>query len=406
MQVPIFLYLRLVNWLNPNTSFTDDFYVSGRYKLAWRLSVAFTFIFGILATLFFNIEKTGFFIYLSVFFLSLGSLFYLHRTKHSKAVFWIFTVGATTLIIFSMNTILHTMHYSDILWMICVILFAFIGLTKRAALFFIVVNVLGLIYFILVGLNTHLELVKPLTSIELTVVTIEMVFAFFIMSYLIFENIRYQSHVGVELTQVNQLLAQKNKENITLLKEVHHRVKNNLQIVISLLRMQNADINSEETKLHFNEAINRIMTISMIHRKLYQTGELSRLEFNKYISALIEDIKSLHTNNSNIKIDLTSNLEELDLKTVVPLGLIINELITNSIKHAFSENEQGTITIAFTKTPDNIVVLDYSDSGRWKEPSKNGFGLELLSLLTEQLDGKFKRNESLFRIDFPIQEEK
>ncbi len=305
-----------------------------------------------------------------------------------------------------MNTILHTMHYSDILWMVCVILFAFIGLTKRIALFFIVVNVLGLVYFILFGLNTHLELVQPLSTIELAVVTIEMVFAFFIMSYLIFENIRYQSHVGVELLHANQLLAQKNRENITLLKEVHHRVKNNLQIVISLLRMQSADINSEETKLHFNEAINRIMTISMIHRKLYQTGELSRLEFNKYINSLIDDIKSLHTNNSNIKIELTSNLEELDLKTVVPLGLIINELITNSVKHAFTEDEHGIITIAFTKNMDNIVVLDYADSGTWKEPSKNGFGLELLSLLTEQLDGTFRRNESLFRIEFPIQEEK
>ncbi len=240
---------------------------------------------------------------------------------------------------------------------------------------------------------------------ELVVVAIEMVFAFFIMAYLIFENIRYHSYVGKELNDANRQLAQKNRENVTLLKEVHHRVKNNLQIVVSLLRMQNAETDSEETKLHFNEAINRIMTISMIHRKLYQTGELSRLEFNKYISSLIDDIKSLHTNNSNIKIDLSSNLEELDLKTVVPLGLIINELITNSIKHAFRDDESGVITISFTTDVNNFVVLNYFDSGTWKEQDKNGFGLELLDLLTDQLDGTFKRNKSLIRIEFPIASE-
>ena len=263
-------------------------------------------------------------------------------------------------------------------------------------------HVISLVAFILFGLNTHLELVRPLTGLELLVVAIEMVFAFFIMTYLIFENIRYHNHVGKELQQTNQLLAQKNNENITLLKEVHHRVKNNLQIVVSLLRMQNAETESEEAKWQFNEAINRIMTISMIHRKLYQTGELSRLEFNKYINGLVDDIKSLHTTSTRIKIDLTSNLEELDLKTVVPLGLIINELITNSIKHAFADKEEGTITISFTKDLDNSVVLNYFDSGTWKDPDKNGFGLELLSLLTDQLDGTFQRNQSLFRIEFPI----
>ena len=222
------------------------------------------------------------------------------------------------------------------------------------------------------------------------------------MSYLIYENVRYHKYIWAELQETNMKLASKNKENETLLKEVHHRVKNNLQIVISLLRIQNVDSHSEETKEHFRTAINRIMTISMIHRKLYQSGELSEIEFHKYIHALIEDIKDLHAHDNEIEINFSSNLTEIDLNSVVPLGLIINELITNSIKHAFDGDTTKSISISFDLKPDGNVVLEYFDSGEWKEASENGFGIELLELLTDQLDGEINRNDSTFKIEFPL----
>lgn len=285
--------------------------------------------------------------------------------------------------------------------MMCIILFAFIGLSYRVAFFFVGLHILGLVYFIYFGLNNHVEAVIKRSEIELVVVIIEISFAFLVMSYLIYENVRYHKYIWAKLQETNIELAIKNKENITLLKEVHHRVKNNLQIVVSLLRIQNLETHSVETKEHFQSAINRIMTISMIHQKLYQSGELSEVEFHKYINSLIDDIKELHSDNKEINIVLNSELNKVDLNSVVPLGLIINELITNSIKHAFKDSDHKTINISFSKNINGNNLLIYSDSGQWQDTGKNGFGIELLELLTDQLDGTIKRSGSSFKIQFP-----
>lgn len=300
-----------------------------------------------------------------------------------------------------MYTIVETMHYTDIVWTMCIILFAFIGLSYRAAGVFILVHTFSLGYYILFELNHHLAAVQPRDMKELAIVAIELVFAFFVMSYLVYENIRHHSYIGRELKITNALLARKNNENSTLLKEVHHRVKNNLQIVVSLLRMQNSDAHSEETKLQFNEAINRIMTISMIHEKLYQSGELSKLEFRKYVHSLIDDIQNLHTMDDTVAIHVSSSVSKVDLKRIVPIGLILNELITNSLKHAFSESENGEISIHFCEDESKEITFTYFDSGNWKPSSNNGFGSELLLLLTEQIDGELERNDSTYTIRFP-----
>lgn len=301
-----------------------------------------------------------------------------------------------------MNTMIHTFHYSDLVWMMCIILFAFIGLSYKVAFFFVGLHIVGLSYFIVFGLNEHVISITQRSVVELIAVVIEISFAFLVMSYLIYENVRYHKYIWAELQEKNVQLAFKNKENQTLLKEVHHRVKNNLQIVVSLLRIQNTEMQSEETKEHFRTAINRIMTISMIHRKLYQSGELSEIEFHKYIHSLITDIKELHSDGKEIEIEVTSNLSQVDLNSVVPMGLIINELITNSIKHAFRNVDKGVITVCFSLKENGNVVLDYFDSGEWIEKDKNGFGIELLELLTDQLDGTIKRNGSIYKIEFPI----
>lgn len=270
------------------------------------------------------------------------------------------------------------------------------------AILFVGAHIIGLSAFLFFELNHHFEELVPRTNLELIIIVIEIIFAFTIMSYLLYENVRYHRSIWDELQKTNSQLESKNKENITLLKEVHHRVKNNLQIVVSLLRIQNADTTSEETKEHFKTAINRIMTISMIHRKLYQSGELSEIEFQKYMHSLIEDIKNLHSHDGDIHFEFDSDLTEIDLNSIVPLGLIINELITNSIKHAFNQSNKRTVSIRFHLNEHEKVLLHYTDSGQWKNETKAGFGIELLELLTEQLDGELVRSDSTFRIEFPL----
>ena len=300
-----------------------------------------------------------------------------------------------------MYTIDDTLHYSDLVWIMCIILFAFIGLSYKMAIVFVGVHIIGLGIYFFIELNTHVTVLSVRSNFELINMIVEIVFAFIIMSYLLYENVRHHGYIWDKLQETNSQLASKNKENITLLKEVHHRVKNNLQIVVSLLRIQNSETKSEETKAHFRTAINRIMTISMIHRKLYQSNELSEIEFQKYMQSLIEDIKNLHSDEEEITFEFTSDLIEIDLNSIVPLGLIINELITNSIKHAFSQTDKKRVKISF-KVDNSNVILNYSDSGEWKSTDTSGFGIELLELLTEQLDGHIVRDSSEFKIQFPL----
>lgn len=392
-----------MHFLKLDTSFTSDFYEIGRYKLVWRLCFIFSIVFGTLATIFSQIDQVTFVIYAIVCGLSGGSLIYVHSTKKWRTIFWVITISATVLVSISLNLNRDTMHYSEVLWMMCIVLFAYIGLSPKIAMGFAIVNALSVCYYVTFNLNDYIQQITPVTWLGALGICIEIIFIFFITTYLIQQNIKYQNYAQKELKKSNTKLEAQNRENILLLKEVHHRVKNNLQIVVSLLRIQESDISSNETKAHFNDAINRVMTISLIHQKLYELGELSSIEFKDYIKELVTEIKSLHVCPKPVEKVFFINVESLDLKSVVPIGLILNELITNSIKHAFDTTEHPQINIELYNTTDDKVVLLYTDNGNWKDSKKPGFGTELIQTLADQIDGKLTREKSVYIIIFPKQ---
>ena len=396
----------MLQLFNPDTSFTGDFYRKGKYKLIWRLSLVFTIMFTLLSAIFINIDLIAFSIYFTVLLLSIGSIFYLKTTKNHVPIFWVVTVSATVLAIYSMNIIRDTLHYSELLWMVCIVLFAYIGLSKRIAVYFAIINLLSLLYFLLFRININITQLQPRETPELLAISAEMIFTFSIIVYLLHQNIQFQNYSRKQIEISNRFLQERNQENIVLLKEVHHRVKNNLQIVVSLLRIQSSEVKSEEAREQFESAINRVMTISVIHQKLYELGELSQIEFSDYLQELVNEIKQLHSNDNEIKNTLKVELEKIDLKNVVPIGLIINELITNSIKHAFEGiAEEKSFQISLTPSEaDGIAIFQYSDSGTWKEEAPLGFGTELIETLTSQLDGEIDRKGSTITIRFPYGE--
>jgi two-component sensor histidine kinase len=163
-----------------------------------------------------------------------------------------------------------------------------------------------------------------------------------------------------------------------------------------LLRLQKAELNSEEARLNFEEAINRIMVISSIHEKLYKQENLSELKLKTYLEDLVEDIKTVYDIDNKIETKIICTIPKINEKTIVPLGLLINELVSNSLKHAFKEKQAGKIRLELTPEADNFKIL-YKDDGIWEDCSKeDGFGLELIRIFTEQLNGTYslKKNES------------
>ena len=184
------------------------------------------------------------------------------------------------------------------------------------------------------------------------------------------------------------------KEKTTLLQEIHHRVKNNLQIISSLLNLQSNISKDQQCLMALQVSMKRINSMALIHEKLYQSENLSSINFSDYIRSLAQDLRDSYS-HSGKQIELEFDLENLFLgiDSAIPCGLILNELITNSLKHAFSERQKGKIQIAFSQAKDKSYTLIVRDDGVGTSESINSqknrsLGITLIRTLAEQIEGK------------------
>ncbi len=385
-----------MSFFSPNTDFISDFNNKGKFLLVWRLSIILSGLFAIASILTFFSDLYSCFLYLISFFVCLFCFIYLKITKNTRHIFWIFTISASLIVTFSLNTLLSTLHYPDFIWAICTIVFAYIGLGKKYGIYFLIFHVLSMISFFVFGINEHIIRLTPLgTNLQISVL-FEMITAFFALTYLIIQYLHFQTYTEKVLLETNIELSKKNKEITILMKEIHHRIKNNLQLVISLLRMQRAEIDSKDVQYYFTEAINRVMSISIIHQKLYQREDIKNFDFEDYIDDLIQEVKSFQEYNFNVEFEVSIHVKDIGLKTLVPLGLLLNELLTNSYKHAFTEGTQNKVLISINQLTRDKINLLYKDSGTWKESATKGFGLELVDLLTSQLEGNQEKTGNQF----------
>jgi len=200
-------------------------------------------------------------------------------------------------------------------------------------------------------------------------------------------------------------------EKETLLKEIHHRVKNNLQVVSSLLYLQSKSIKDKNVAAIFKECQNRVKSISLIHEKLYQTKDLSRIDFDKYIRSLVSYLfKSFDVNPENISLRIRSENIFMSTDTAIPCGLIINELVTNSLKYAFPNSRKGSINIEVTYHADNTFTMVIEDNGIGLPENvdlqhTDSLGLLLVQSLVNQLDAVVELERTggtKFKITFSI----
>ncbi len=216
-----------------------------------------------------------------------------------------------------------------------------------------------------------------------------------------------------QLGESNQLLAEKNKENEVLIKEIHHRVKNNLEIVSSLLELQAAQLPDSITQSILMDSQNRVQSMGIIHQKLYQKGNLKSVEMLDYFKNLKESLLESFNAWDKMQIDLNMEKINLDVEVATPIGLIVNELITNAWKYAFPvalfQDKKGIIRIHLTQKENQQLQLVVADNGVGKQandPIKGtGFGSQLIYLLTKQLNGNLKEeveNGTTFTFDFQL----
>ena len=199
-------------------------------------------------------------------------------------------------------------------------------------------------------------------------------------------------------------------EKEILLKEVHHRSKNNMQLISSLIGLQSEKIKDNQALDLFRDLENRIQTMALIHQKLYQSQDISKVDFNEYIKALMSEIEeSQGANSSGIEISINIKGISLNIQKSIPCALLINELITNIYKYAFPEGKKGKINIDFVQEKKGYYKLTISDNGVGLPKGLNiektdTLGLQLVDSLTKQLNGTIqigKGKGASFIIKFP-----
>ncbi len=207
------------------------------------------------------------------------------------------------------------------------------------------------------------------------------------------ENQKLEDQVKL---RTGEILKQKNEIEI-LFKEVHHRVKNNLQVINSLLNLQKFYIHDQRMLDIFKDCQNRIYAMAVIHERLYETNELSALNFNEYIKKLIKQLGETYQTNFNVRYETDVDVDKLDLDTLIPVGLLINEIISNSLKYAFDANSEKENVITFKMHREGISAfrMVIGDNGKGSKVSIDGthttFGMELIKMLADQLHGTITR---------------
>lgn len=208
------------------------------------------------------------------------------------------------------------------------------------------------------------------------------------------KNQQNQIQLAAQNVQISKALEQ----NQMLIKEIHHRVKNNLQVISSLLSMQERKIEDEGTKDALKSSKTRVQSMSILHQSLYQGDNLKDIDVDKYMDELVENIIDTYQLNKKIDFKIDVDPISLDIDTLVPLGLITNELISNALKHAFVGRESGNINVSLKESNTNMI-LTVADDGVGFEgeelPLKKGsLGARLITSFTQRLDGKVKIDQS------------
>ncbi len=200
----------------------------------------------------------------------------------------------------------------------------------------------------------------------------------------------------LQKNKANKLLAEKNEEKEFLLKEIHHRVKNNLQIISSLLNLQTSSIENTSAKHAVIEGRNRVQSMSLIHQKLYMGDNIASIDMKAYLADLSNHLlHSFGREDGRVVIQSIIDLPPLDVDTAIPLGLIINELLTNSLKYAFEDKDAGQINIQLFIDNQKDLHLIVEDDGKGFSAhaiASTKFGTKIVQILCKKLKGKIQNS--------------
>lgn len=301
-------------------------------------------------------------------------------------------IGATTITLFSGGI------NSPFIFVLALIVFSGYATTRVYGKIYLYLNLVIIILIYIQGLPRYnfIPNVVPAESQSLFSL-LSILFCVFILGGVVGKHLLRVHH---DLYKSKREIAAKVNEKETLLKEIHHRVKNNLQTISSLLSLQSNNIEDKKMKSLIKSSQNRVISMAMIHEMLYMRDDISKIDYKSYVIELCEYlIRSLKGNDSNIKLNVEICDVNLDINTSIPLGLLINEIITNALKYGIKGDDAGEIYINLKKGSGKNCILKIGDNGvgfpdKVNHENTKSLGLKLIQNLTRQLRGAIIRDFS------------
>ncbi len=264
---------------------------------------------------------------------------------------------------------------------------------RKTILFYLFTYILT---FLIIYFNQRIDFMPPFiieSGVQKAIYAFNFCCTFFMCFMLVLYFANNNHNYILNLTMNKNLLQKSLQDRELLLSEIHHRVKNNLAVVSALLELQTSYVEDEKVKNVIIESKNRIKSIALLHEKLYENKLLGEIDVKEYINELINYIKqTFNYKNKNIEFDLNIDSIKLNIDDAMPLSLIINELITNSYKHAFTNQDNGKINISILPKG-NRMHFSYADNGQGIQTENkeniNQFGMTLIEALAHQLDATY-----------------
>lgn len=302
----------------------------------------------------------------------------------------------------------------NIVWYILLILFTLFTLGKRWGIVISIACIIPYSYYILTMMELNLKEQFLFTQDQLIMMSAVTGVGLLLIHYITLQFIKTKDFAEqamkrsfAELEGQNSVISAQKEEKELMLKEIHHRVKNNMQIINSLLRIQASEIEDETLQREFQEAQNRIFSMALIHEKMYQVDDLTHIDLEDYLDALLGDLINTYRLNVPIQTEIGVEGVTLGTKTLIPLGLIINEIVTNSLEHAFAGRSQGLIQLYLEpwKTGYRLTIGDDGIGLEHDATSEEAtsLGMELIRTFVDQLNGtitRLEREGTVYEIHF------
>lgn len=359
-------------------------------------SSVFSLIFAVLCFFFLDIKEVIPYIFLSFGILNLiNTLAYKY---HKRLTLTYNIVSMMTLSGASVITLYTGGINSPFIFVLALIVIAGYVTTKAYGTLYLYLNLLiiTLIYVQSIADFSFVKNVVPDSSKNLFAL-LSVLFSVYLLGGVFGKNLLHAHH---NLYKTKNELEEKIREKETLIKEVHHRVKNNLQTVSSLLSLQSRSIIDKDVKSLLKSSQNRVITMAIVHEMLYMREDLSKIEYKSYVQELAEYlVRSIKGTSSNITLNIDIPNIKLNIDTAIPLGLLINETVTNALKYGIADEDKGEIHIRLRKAENNEFILNLGDNGKGfpediTHKNSKSLGLKLIHNLSRQLQGSIMRDLS------------